>query len=118
MGRRPLTREQIVARRPARSHLEPLRMVERGKSGVLWECRCSCGRVTVQKGSKVAHGGVMSCGCLPRGGRQHRSERGQQVAALRAEGLSYKQVAARLGISKQRVSQLIQRERRGNGEGK
>ena len=42
-----------------------LRMLpERYKGGIMWECRCDCGKIHAARGSSLLSGKLKSCGCL------------------------------------------------------
>lgn len=42
-----------------------LSLAGRNKYGhVLFECLCDCGNKTIAEGTRVTHGGTLSCGCL------------------------------------------------------
>ena len=59
--------------------LVALRPTEERKRGyIMWECRCDCGNVTRVEGSRLASGGVASCGCL----------RKEKVAKIQAKDLT------------------------------
>lgn len=39
--------------------------IKRAKDGrVMWFCRCSCGRISLVRGSQLTRGRISSCGCL------------------------------------------------------
>jgi hypothetical protein len=83
-----------------------------------WSCWCDCGQrdVAVQQ-NHLRSGKTRSCGCLRRenmsrvGKGRKRSTAPRRLAGverLRSQGLSMQQIGERLGITKQRVHQLLQ----------
>lgn len=46
--------------------LTAIRPDSQTEQGVLWECRCTCGRTVVLHGKRLRYGRVKSCGCLRR----------------------------------------------------
>ena len=46
------------------NRLRVVRLSERTKSGIYWECLCSCGNTTFVATSKLTSGKTKSCGCL------------------------------------------------------
>ena len=46
--------------------LVAIKPVARGKRGVLWECRCDCGNITVVDCGKLRALETRSCGCMQR----------------------------------------------------
>lgn len=43
----------------------------RKNTGIVWKCKCECGKFKLVIGSTIASGASQSCGCL---GKQHRKE--------------------------------------------
>jgi hypothetical protein len=97
----------------------------RGPTGtLLWRCRCDCGVTTVEDGSSLRRGQVLSCGCTGRRGPVHR--RGgrrrkvipwaEEAARMRAEGMTLAAIGAVVGRTRERVRQVLaERAKRGAG---
>lgn len=105
MSRRPLdvtgrTFGRLTALRPT---------ARRAGSSIVWECRCACGALAKVSLNLLRQGRTRSCGCLflERVHHQHQTPRRQQAVNLRAAGWPVTQIAQMLGVSKQRVSQLL-----------
>lgn len=70
------------------------RSEERRKGCILWECRCSCGRIKNISGGKLRSGDVKSCGCLR---QERRLPKGE--SSFRHLFRDYKRKAKRKGLS-------------------
>ena len=55
------------------------------RQGAYWFCECDCGAVTVQRGSKLRSGTIVSCGCQRRDAALKRALRLLLPRARRAE---------------------------------
>lgn len=83
------------------------RIGEKGKYRYFWECLCFCGKVKVAESSQFKNGNVRSCGCLPTSRDQGGNERRKEVMDLILECGSQAAAARRLGISRQRIFQIV-----------
>ena len=45
-------------------YLTAIKPVGSSKSGVVWECRCKCGKTTKTTAKNLRSGNTKSCGCL------------------------------------------------------
>jgi hypothetical protein len=80
-----------------------------GNGNVRWLCRCRCGRrVSVQAGN-LCSGNSTSCGYCTRGLRDPVAValRLRRIRELQAKGLSLSQIGRAVGLSKQRVWQVL-----------
>jgi hypothetical protein len=75
-----------------------------------WQCRCvRCGRECVLPHRAVASGKPRACGCIPRGRPRNTSlsKRDRAIIAARKRGLLLRAIAARFGLTRQRVQQIV-----------
>jgi hypothetical protein len=85
---------------------------ERRGSSVVWECRCVCGRRHTVPARHLRGGYTKSCGCLRRettprnAGRCPQPERDAVIRRERAAGASLIELAAKYGLTRQRVHQI------------
>jgi len=79
--------------------VRPTKKRSAGKS-VMWDCRCDCNKRRIHEFSAASllHGGVDSCGCKNRDEGIRR-----RVRELREEGLTFREIGAVLGFSRQRA---------------
>jgi hypothetical protein len=74
-----------------------------------WWCCCDCGaQDVIVRQDLLRKGTIQSCGCLRREKMQSVQSRLGAVRLLRSEGLTMQEIGERLGITKQRVHQLLQ----------
>lgn len=75
-----------------------------------WHCRCiRCGRECVLAHTDLVAARRRACGCIPRGRPRNTSlsKRDRAVVAARKKGLLFKTIAARFGLTRQRVQQIV-----------
>jgi hypothetical protein len=75
--------------------------------GSQWLCACRCGARVSRYGPGLLTGRATSCGCAPRAGAAEAEARRGAVRAMRAEGRTLAEIAAALGVSRQRVHQIL-----------
>jgi hypothetical protein len=80
---------------------------ERRGGSVVWHCRCACGRPCKVAAGKLLASSARSCGCLRRGRTAVNAARDAAMRRERAEGMTFGQLAARYGVSRQRVHQVV-----------
>lgn len=76
----------------------------------LWECVCCCAARTklVARAKDLISKRKTSCGCLSAEHKARvRSPHRALAEELRAQGFSYGQIGARIGVSRQRVFRMI-----------
>jgi hypothetical protein len=76
-----------------------------------WACSCDCGsQDVVVRQVSLRSNGTRSCGCLRRVRRMQPAnlDRRKEAQRLRSEGLTMAAIGIRLGISRQRVSVILQ----------
>lgn len=92
-----------------------------GKGAALWLCRCVCGNVCFRTTSDLRNGRAISCGhrrgCRSQALFQQRKleadRRARDMLKLATtEKINGAELARRLGISRQRASQILSRARR------
>jgi hypothetical protein len=90
-----------------------------GPRGVpLWLCRCVCGAERVMSAHDLHHKRGSACGCRLGTGRRGRprvimpSPRDLEIVAARSRGETLQAIAARYGLSRQRVHQIVRAARR------
>lgn len=80
-------------------------------TGFCWRFRCRCGREIIRQASRVHRCITRSCGCQkrPYQNKAHlvNQQRLAQIRELLATGHSHRDIAHRLGISHQRVGQIV-----------
>lgn len=81
-----------------------------GYGNSLWECHCQCGGRTVLTPSGMNRG---HCGCVPsrqgQGASCKKSPLIPVMVELRSQGMSMGQIAAQVGVTRQRVQQQLKR---------
>ena len=94
---------------------------ERRGRGVVWACRCACGRRCEETSRRLLRGDARSCGChrrkKPAGPKRPRgrprdvglAERDAAIRRGRAAGMTVTELAAKYGLTHQRVSQIVKR---------
>jgi hypothetical protein len=87
--------------------------------GSLWQCVCRCGARVCRYGPELLTGRATSCGCAPRerAGMAEVEARREAVRAMRASGRTLAEIAARLGVSRQRAHQICFTPRRARPPG-
>ena len=78
---------------------------------VLWHCLCDCGKEVLVDSGRLKKGATTSCGCRLTEYRQSlqesRLKRCEQIQALLASGHNASTAAKTLGITPQRVHQIL-----------
>jgi len=91
--------------------------------GVVWACRCACGRRCEATSRRLLRGDARSCGChrrkkpagpkrppgRPRGPAPALAGRDAAIRRDRAAGMKVVGLAAKYGLTYQRVSQIVRR---------
>jgi hypothetical protein len=93
--------------------LVAVRFLGRRGGNTMWLCRCDCGAEAEASRHALVAGDRTSCGC--RRGRPRSpalARRDRDVAKARSGGETYKAIGKRYGISRQRVMQIVQDQRR------
>ncbi len=103
MGRKPLDVTGLVAG----TLLTGIRPVGRSGRHITWEFRCECGKVVVLSATVVATGRTKSCGCLAARQMPEALARRALIQQRRDAGETLAEIARSLGISKQRVFQIL-----------
>jgi hypothetical protein len=86
------------------------------KTSLVWQCQCECGRTHKVKSSDLTGGKVKSCGCLNRDKTRFiKKENHAKAVAMRAAGASIVKIGRELGVSRQRVDQILKRHREKRG---
>jgi hypothetical protein len=82
-----------------------------GRRPASWLCRCRCGREKVVAAGCLTGGGVRSCGCLSDEVRRGRipAQRNASILAAARAGRTFAGIAADVGISAERVRQIVRR---------
>jgi hypothetical protein len=89
----------------------------RPRGVTLWLCRCACGAERVLSATDLHDKRGLTCPCRPGTGRRGRprvlapSPRDREIVAARAGGEKLEEIAARYGLSRQRVQQIVRAER-------
>lgn len=77
-----------------------------------WLCRCDCGNEKTVYEHNLMHGNTTSCGCYwlerrrARGRFPETLQTARHVAQLVDDGLTHRQIAARLGYSRRHIQEL------------
>lgn len=94
--------------------LTPLRQLGiSADDSAIWECRCSCGKLIHISYKSLCNSKRPSCGCLQRELKDQKEraleERLDRIELLLSQGNSLSEVGQQLGVSPQRISQLLQK---------
>jgi hypothetical protein len=92
-----------------------VQLVKTGPSGGrIWRCHCiACGGEAKASTAVLRNGGMRSCGCSQYATHSlYSAERNAEIADLHAGGkLTYREIALRYGLSRQRICAIVQKER-------
>ncbi len=76
-----------------------------------WKCLCRCGKKVTKPTERLRAGLVTSCGCAHKEYVSNKRVRGEQrrneVQDMINNGMKQTEIAKKLGVSRQRVSQIL-----------